>query len=78
MSFNNSGYIPVGYNNLAYKIRAAPKPAPTNVPVGHNNLAYNISAAPKPAPTNIPLNAPMIDRVHKAKPGCSACGKKVA
>jgi len=24
------------------------------------------------------LNAPMIDRVHKAKPGCSACGKKVA
>ena len=58
MSFNNSGYIPVGYNNLAYNISAAPKPAP--------------------APTNIPLNAPMIDRVHKAKPGCSACGKKVA
>ena len=27
---------------------------------------------------NLPLNAPMIDRVHKAKPGCSACGKKVA
>ncbi len=25
-----------------------------------------------------PLNAPMIDRVHKARPGCSACGKKVA
>ena len=24
------------------------------------------------------LNAPMIDRVHKARPGCSACGKKVA
>ena len=24
------------------------------------------------------LNAPMIDRVHKAKAGCSACGKKVA
>jgi hypothetical protein len=23
------------------------------------------------------LNAPMIDRVHRAKPGCSACGKKV-
>ena len=28
--------------------------------------------------TNMPLNAPMIDRIHKAKPGCSACGKKVA
>ena len=27
---------------------------------------------------NISLNAPMIDRVHKARPGCSACGKKVA
>jgi hypothetical protein len=27
---------------------------------------------------SIPLNAPMIDRVHKAKPGCGACGKKVA
>ena len=27
---------------------------------------------------NISLNSPMIDRVHRAKPGCSACGKKVA
>lgn len=33
---------------------------------------------PASAPKNLPLNAPMIDRVHKAKPGCSACGKKVA
>lgn len=24
------------------------------------------------------LKSSMIDRVHKAKPGCSACGKKVA
>jgi hypothetical protein len=54
MSFNNSGYMPANYSNLA----------------------YNISAAPRPAP--VPLNASMIDRVHKAKPGCSACGKKVA
>ena len=28
--------------------------------------------------SNLSLNATMIDRVHKAKPGCSACGKKVA
>ena len=28
-------------------------------------------------PTNTRLNAPMIDRVYRAKPGCSACGKKV-
>jgi hypothetical protein len=27
---------------------------------------------------NLPLNAPMINRIHAAKPGCSACGKKVA
>jgi hypothetical protein len=27
---------------------------------------------------NVALNAPMINRVHNAKPGCSACGKKVA
>lgn len=33
------------------------------------------TAAASPKPTA--LNAPMIDRVHKAKPGCSACGKKV-
>ena len=31
-----------------------------------------------PPSKNMALNAPMIDRVHKAKPGCSACGKKVA
>jgi hypothetical protein len=29
-------------------------------------------------PQNTALNAPMIDRVYKARPGCSACGKKVA
>ena len=23
------------------------------------------------------LNLPMIERVHRSKPGCSACGKKV-
>ncbi len=27
---------------------------------------------------HMPLNSPMVDRVHKAKSGCSACGKKVA
>lgn len=43
-----------------------------------NNLASQISSAPRPVIRNIALNAPMIDRVHKAKPGCSACGKKVA
>jgi hypothetical protein len=44
------------------------------------NISYN--PAPKSiahiAPKHMPLNAPMVDRVHKAKPGCGACGKKVA
>lgn len=26
---------------------------------------------------NLPLNAPMINRIHKATPGCGSCGKKV-
>lgn len=56
MSFNNSGYVPVMYNNLA----------------------YNISARPAPVSAPVSLNSPMVDRIHKAKPGCSACGKKVA
>jgi hypothetical protein len=48
-------------------------------PQYNGNLAANISSLPTPTrPKNIGLNAPMIDRVHKAKPGCSACGKKVA
>ena len=45
-----------------------------------SNLAANIAAPPVRAPVqkNGGLGAPMIDRVHKAKPGCSACGKKVS
>ena len=58
MSFNNSGYVPVRYNNLAYNISARP------------------ASASAPAPVS--LNSPMVERIHKAKPGCSACGKKVA
>lgn len=28
-------------------------------------------------PSNSPLNLKMIDRIYKARSGCSACGKKV-
>jgi hypothetical protein len=38
------------------------------------NLARNVAQAPRP----MTLSAPMIGRVHAVKPGCSACGKKVA
>ena len=45
-----------------------------------NGLASGVNTSPAvaQAPRNIPLNSPMIDRIHKAKPGCSACGKKVS
>jgi hypothetical protein len=50
-----------------------------NVQFRQNMAAYTASMAVKPQATRVVgLNAPMIDRVHKAKPGCSACGKKVA
>lgn len=50
-----------------------------NVQYRQNMASYASSIAAKPQPTRVAgLNAPMIDRVHKTKPGCSACGKKVA
>jgi hypothetical protein len=53
----------------------------TMIPRYNNNtVSASISYAPKqltrPMPTS--LRAPMIERVYKAKAGCSACGKKVA
>jgi len=52
-----------------------------NVQLRQNINAMNRSnMAPNPAAVNrsVALNASMIDRVHKTRPGCSACGKKVA
>jgi hypothetical protein len=40
--------------------------------------SYSASMAPQSVARPVSLNAPMIDRVHKAKPGCGACGKKVS
>jgi hypothetical protein len=42
------------------------------------NVVQNQQNVAKTTSTPAALNAKMIDRVHKAKPGCSACGKKVA
>ena len=44
----------------------------------NNNLAAYMSSAPSVNQKAVGLNSPMIDRVYKARPGCSACGKKVA
>ena len=50
------------------------------------NPNANIYAQQQPRPntmsytntnTNIALNSGMIGRIHKLKPGCSSCGKKV-
>ena len=49
-----------------------------NTQLRQNTSAYTASIGQKPVARSTPLNASMIDRVHKAKPGCSACGKKVA
>lgn len=45
-----------------------------------NLTAYtaNIARVQTGAPRQMTLSAPMIGRVHAAKPGCSSCGKKVA
>ena len=51
-----------------------------NTQMRQNMSSYSASIAPAPLTKARPvaLNAPMIDRVHKTRPGCSACGKKVA
>jgi hypothetical protein len=62
MSFNSTGYLP---------------------PKNYSNLGANIATQPVDTQPvvksrHVALNSPMIDRVYKAKAGCSACGKKVA
>ena len=69
MSFNNTGYLPPkNYSNLGANIATQPV---AKQPVAKQPVA-------KPVVKHVALNAPMIDRVYKAKAGCSACGKKVA
>jgi hypothetical protein len=48
-----------------------------NVQFRQNMSAYANASMPQ-APRPVALNAAMIDRVHKTRPGCSACGKKVS
>ena len=53
-----------------------------HVPLNLGNLGRPLASMGRPPvanpPKNLPLNSPMVNRVHNAKPGCSACGKKVA
>jgi hypothetical protein len=46
----------------------------------NNQSIYKVMKNKKsyqPISSNFKMSDPMIERVHKAKPGCSACGKKV-
>ena len=47
-------------------------------PFFNPNLKPNLGSGNRQVQPNLPLNTPMISRIHNAKPGCSACGKKVA
>jgi hypothetical protein len=60
-------------NRLSMMILANP-----NVQFRQNMNAYAAATPVLQTYRPVALNAPMIDRVHKAKPGCSACGKRVA
>lgn len=51
---------------------------PKSYNLGVESPLASFDSSPRIIPRNFSLNAPMIDRVHKAKPGCSACGKKVS
>ncbi len=49
------------------------------------NIAPPVRARNVPVPASVPVRAPaltlrssMIERIHTSKPGCSACGRKVA
>lgn len=49
-----------------------------NTPLIYRQLANALSIPQQvQAPKLVSLSSPMINRVYTAKPGCSACGKKV-
>lgn len=78
MSFNDSGYVRPTNNEIHNLIsnKNIIKPQPTFEPIVAPPI-LNTRNIQVPGAGSI-LNTPMINRVHKAKPGCSACGKKVA
>jgi len=49
---------------------------PQQIQLNHSNIANLVNMNQNQRPMSS-LNSPMIGRVYKAKPGCSACGKKV-
>jgi len=44
--------------------------------ISYMGITTSSSAGSVARPMPSALNARMIDRLHSAKPGCSACGKK--
>jgi hypothetical protein len=43
----------------------------------YNSYKHNLVHILPKTNVNMSLNAPMINRVHNVRSGCSACGKKV-
>jgi hypothetical protein len=81
MSFNESGYVKPTNNDIHSLINnlniIKPQQGTKNVPI--NNIQIPVVNSPKNIQSSAStLGMPMINRVHNAKPGCSACGKKVA
>ena len=82
MNFNTNNYIATipNYNNnlVIREISPAKAPITINKAPMPTTIPINNTVKPKIITRAISLRSPMIDRVHKAKPGCSACGKRVA
>jgi hypothetical protein len=65
-----SGRFKMSFNNYGSSF-------PNNLGV-ENSLASFDRKPTSSVPRNVALNSPMVNRIHKTKPGCGACGKKVA
>ena len=64
------------YNNYNYKMVLMNKMLFSNT-TNYNAPQAQMNSGARTYITPAALNAKMIDRVHKAKSGCSACGKRV-
>ena len=85
LSFNDLGYVKPANNDIHNLINKLNIAKPLQVITQQQVIKQpHINNAQLPVVNahriiqGSTLNMPMINRVHKAKPGCSACGKKVA
>lgn len=81
MSFNESGYVKPTNNEIHNLISnlhiSKPQQSAKNMPTTNKQMPV-VNTQPHIQRPALTLSVPMINRIHNAKPGCSACGKKVA